>query len=94
MRQWRRTPLILALGRQRQTDLCEFEATLVYRLSSRTSQDCSTEKPCLEKQKQNKLGMRKNVCLVYNRLYNPILSIINCLSFQEENRPEIVLPKF
>ena len=28
--------LILALGRQRQADLCEFEAGLVYRVSSRT----------------------------------------------------------
>ena len=33
-RQWWRTPLILALGRQRQVDLCEFEASLVYRVSS------------------------------------------------------------
>ena len=27
-------PLILALGRQRQVDLCEFEANLVYSVSS------------------------------------------------------------
>jgi hypothetical protein len=33
-RQWR-TPLIPALRRQRQGDLCEFEARLVYRASSR-----------------------------------------------------------
>ena len=30
---------ILALGRQRQEDLCEFKANLVYIVSSRTSQD-------------------------------------------------------
>ncbi|CAO2623499.1 hypothetical protein LEMLEM_LOCUS17960 [Lemmus lemmus] len=30
-RQWWRTPLTPALGRQRQADLCEFEASLVYR---------------------------------------------------------------
>ena len=30
-------PLIPALGRQRQMDLCEFEAGLVYRASSRTA---------------------------------------------------------
>jgi hypothetical protein len=30
-------PLIPALRRQRQADLCEFEASLVYRVSSRTS---------------------------------------------------------
>ena len=29
--------LIPALGRQRQADLCEFEAILVYRVSSRTA---------------------------------------------------------
>jgi hypothetical protein len=33
--QWWCTPLILALGRQRQVDF-EFEASLVYRVSSRT----------------------------------------------------------
>jgi hypothetical protein len=27
-------PLISALGRERQADLCEFEASLVYRVSS------------------------------------------------------------
>jgi hypothetical protein len=30
-------PLILALGRQRQVNLCEFEASLVYKKSSRTA---------------------------------------------------------
>jgi hypothetical protein len=29
-------PLIPSLGRQRQADLCEFKASLVYRVSSRT----------------------------------------------------------
>jgi hypothetical protein len=31
-------PLILELRRQRQVDLCEFEASLVYRVSSRTAE--------------------------------------------------------
>jgi hypothetical protein len=31
--------LIPTLGRQRQVDLCEFEASLVYRVSSRTARD-------------------------------------------------------
>jgi hypothetical protein len=35
-RQWWRTPLIPALGRQRQAD-SEFEASLVYRVSSKTA---------------------------------------------------------
>jgi hypothetical protein len=30
-------PVILALQRQRQEDICEFEASLVYRASSRTA---------------------------------------------------------
>jgi hypothetical protein len=37
------TSLIPALRKQRQADLCEFEDSLVYRLSSREA-----EKPCLE----------------------------------------------
>ena len=32
-RQWWHTPLVPALGRQMQTDLCEFEASLVYTVS-------------------------------------------------------------
>jgi hypothetical protein len=40
-----RTPLIPALGRQRQADL-EFEASLVYRVSSTIVK--VTERPCLE----------------------------------------------
>jgi hypothetical protein len=31
------TPLILSLGRQRQVDFCEFEANLVYIVSSQTA---------------------------------------------------------
>jgi hypothetical protein len=34
------------LGKQRQKDFCEFEASLVYRVSSRTASD--TQKPCLK----------------------------------------------
>jgi len=40
-------PLILVLRSWRQADLCEFEASLVYRVSSRTAK--ATEKPCLKK---------------------------------------------
>jgi hypothetical protein len=43
-------PLIPALGRQRQVELCELEASLVYRASSRTAKQhvfLNTELPSL-----------------------------------------------
>ena len=49
-------PLIPALRRQRQGDLCEFEAHLVNRMSSKTARACYTEKPCLKKQKTSRAG--------------------------------------
>ena len=47
--QWWHTPLVTALGRQRQANLCEFVASLVYRVNSRTDGQRYTEKPCLKK---------------------------------------------
>ena len=44
---WWNMPLILALGRQRQEDLCEFKASLVYRMSSRLAE--TTGRPCPKK---------------------------------------------
>ena len=38
-------PLILALGRQRQENLCEFESSLVYKLSSRTARAVTPRSP-------------------------------------------------
>jgi hypothetical protein len=49
-------PLIPTFGRQRQADLSEFEASLVYRVSSRTSratQRNSVIKLLLKKKKRN-----------------------------------------
>ena len=40
-------PLIAAVRRQRQADLCEFEANSIYRATSRTGSK-ATEKPGLE----------------------------------------------
>ena len=46
-------PLILALRRQRQVNLCEFEASLVYRVSSRTGSK-ATQRNSVLKNKTNK----------------------------------------
>ena len=43
-------PLIPALGRQRQGDLCEFEVSLVYTASSRTARAVTQRNPVLKKQ--------------------------------------------
>jgi hypothetical protein len=47
-------PLIPAFRKQRQEDPCDFKVSLVYRVSPGQPGDCYTEKPCLEKTKQNK----------------------------------------
>jgi hypothetical protein len=53
-RAWWQTPLILALGRQRQADfwISEFEASLVYKVSSRTAR--ATQRNPASKTKTNK----------------------------------------
>ena len=58
-------PLIPALGRQRQGDLCEFEANLVYKVNSRTDKGY-TEKPYLKKgrkedRKEGREGRKEEV---------------------------------
>jgi hypothetical protein len=50
-------PLIPALGRQRQAD-SEFEASLVYRVSSRTAR--TTQRNLSQKTKQKKLTNNNN----------------------------------
>ena len=42
-------PLIPALGRQTQVDLCEFEASLVYRVSFRTARIVIQRNPVSKK---------------------------------------------
>ena len=46
-------PLIAALGRQRQADLCEFKASLFYIASSRPAG--TKGRPCLKKYPPQKL---------------------------------------
>ena len=58
-RWWWCTPLIPALGKQRQVDLCVFEASLVYRVSSRTAR-AAQRNPVL-KTKQNKKQQKVEV---------------------------------
>ena len=47
-------PLIPALRRQRQVDFCEFEASLVYRVSSRTAGAVTQRKSVSKTNKQQK----------------------------------------
>jgi hypothetical protein len=54
---WQYIPLTTALRRQRQRDLCEFEASLVYRVSSRTAMP--TQRNCLKKQNKTKCQINK-----------------------------------
>ena len=44
-------PLIAALGRQRQKDLCEFEASLLYTVSSRIARTVKQRYSVSKKQK-------------------------------------------
>ena len=53
-RVWWHMFLILALGSQRQVDLCEFEASLVYIESSRTARTIIQRNPILKTKQQNK----------------------------------------
>ena len=48
------TALVLALGRQRRVELCEFKARLVYTVSSRTARTVTHKNP-VSKNKQKKI---------------------------------------
>jgi hypothetical protein len=52
-------PLIPALGRQRQVDLCELEASLVYRVISRRASAIQRNPVMKNKTKQNKTKQNK-----------------------------------
>jgi hypothetical protein len=55
---WRLTPLIPTPGRQRQVDLCEFKASLVYRVNSRTAR-ATLRNPVSKTNKQERKKGRK-----------------------------------
>jgi hypothetical protein len=52
-------PLIPELGRQRQVDLCVFEASLVYRVSSRTVRATQRNRISKDKNKTRKKEIKK-----------------------------------
>jgi hypothetical protein len=61
IRQWC-VPLIPALGRQRRVDLCEFEASLVFIVSSRTAKAIQREtlsQKSKQANKQTKIGIQE-----------------------------------
>jgi hypothetical protein len=51
---WWRTPLIPVLGRKRSRWISEFEASLVYRVSSRTSRATQRKRNPVSKKKKRK----------------------------------------
>ena len=53
--------LILAFRKQRQADLCESEASLVYRVSSRTGSKTTQRNPVSKQNKQTKKEKRKGL---------------------------------
>jgi hypothetical protein len=50
-RWWLYTPLIPALWKQRQVDLCEFKASLIYSVSSRSAR--ATQRTLVSKKQKN-----------------------------------------
>jgi hypothetical protein len=58
--------LIPALRRQMQADLCEFKASLVYRVNSRTAR--ATQRNLVSK-KQNKTKQNKNNLLINKKIH-------------------------
>ena len=63
------TPLILALGRQRQADLCELTGSLVYKVSSRTARPTQRNPVSKNQKKKQKQKNKKKThnCLINSR---------------------------
>ena len=73
------TPLIPELGRQRQVDLCEFKASLIYRVISRTDRGAflsrKFKKKIVQKSGRWEGGERRGVQYTLYLFFPPFLSI-------------------
>lgn len=62
-------PLVLALGRERQVDLCEFKASLAYRSSSRTAREILLKQNKTKQKTNNKIKQNKKLQKAKNKKY-------------------------
>jgi hypothetical protein len=74
-RQWWIMSLIPEFRRQRQVDLCEFKAGLVYRISSRTARDTQKDPVSKKKKKEKEKEKKKERKKVFS-LYFPLMLTI------------------
>ena len=74
---WWLTPLVPALRRQRQVDLWEFEASLVYKANSKTARTVSQRKPCLKETNKTNKPTKNLKCRVIQRI--SCLSLLVCI---------------
>lgn len=84
-RRWWPTPLIPALKRQRQSDLCEYEARLVYRDSSRTAR-ATWRNPDSEKK-----GEKKSFIFLLMAIWLVGLEIMHIVHFGERRACPVVI---
>ena len=69
-------PLIPALGRQRQVDLCEFKASLVYRASSRTARAVTQRNPVSKNKRKKKKRKEKYSIFLIQKGKTLVMAII------------------
>ena len=65
---WGHTSLIPALRRQRQEDLCEFKACLVYRASSRTAKAVTQRTLSWKNQNEKKTKQKQDKVKIFGRI--------------------------